>query len=224
MRSPRVILIVVAAILLVVGPVVLSLLLKGHTWLLSGNRGYLTAIFIGVITNLSVFIPTPAMFPVVVEIAQYNVLFWVSGSYALGSAIGESSAYVFGRVANYIPAVETSRWHRFLEKRVRGRWKTAILIFLAIFPLPYDVGGLVAGNVGYSFPQFSIIAFLGKWVRYLYMIPFWAMVQRWLVGIPWFSQIASFLPYFVVVALCLVLMLVNRRTIWAAVQRLQKAS
>jgi membrane protein YqaA with SNARE-associated domain len=222
MRTSRVILVALAAIVLIVGPIVLSLLLKDHAWFLSGNRGYLTAIFIGVVTNLSVVIPTPAMLPLIVEIAQHNPLFWVAGVYAFGSAIGESSTYFFGRFANYIPAVATSRFHRFLENRIRGRWKTSvILVLFAAAPLPYDIGGLAAGNARYSFPQFFASTFGGKWVRYLYMVPLWAVAQQRLERVSWLSQAA---PFFMVSALLLVFLFVKRRSIWTAVRQLQRSS
>ena len=224
MRSQRVVVIVLFAIVLIVCPIVLSLALRGHAWLLSGTRGYFTAILIGVITNLSVVIPTPAMFPLIGEIVQHNGLFWVVGSYAFGSAVGESSTYFFGRAANYIPAVESSRLHRILESRIRGnKWKTSVvLVLLGALPLPYDLMGLMVGNARYPFPHFFAAACLGKWMRYLYFVPLWANAQHMLEGVSWLSQAA---PLLMILVLLAAFALLKRKTLWAVMQKqLQKSA
>ncbi|MDO8577511.1 MAG: hypothetical protein Q7R55_01430 [Candidatus Wildermuthbacteria bacterium] len=213
MRAWRVAGVVLAIVVLVGGPFLLVQVFKSHLGLLSGTTGYFVALAIGIGTSATIFLPTPTLMPLVVEIAHANGIFWVAGAYAAASALGEGTGYLGGRIINKIPAVEQSGFHRFLERVMRGRWRTAfILMGFAAIPSPYDLAGIVAGNGRYPFLWFWCATFIGRWVKYLYFIPLWEEIEDLLSNVSWLSSIASLL---MTVVILVVVVIPNRKALSA---------
>ncbi|MCP6726482.1 MAG: hypothetical protein KJI69_00355 [Patescibacteria group bacterium] len=177
--------------------------------ILNGFYGYLTIAIIGVVTNATFIIPTPTMMPVVVEIADRNSLFLIAGTYAFFAAFGESTGYFAGDFINKISAIRDSRIHQFLEEKMKGGKKTGVILFiLAVFPVsPFDIGGAIAGNAGYPWRWFWVVTFIGRWLKYWYLIPFWEIAERWISKIPWVGNIAGLL---MVVIFLIAILVANR--------------
>lgn len=191
-------------------PFGLLVVLKERVTVLDGTPGYLTAAGIGIFTNATILIPTHGTLPLVVEIAQHNGLIRVALVYALASAVGESTAYLVGRLGNALPAIRASQTHAFLERRMQGRRKIgAILFLLAAIPIaPFDVGGIIAGNAKYPYKLFFVTTFVGRWLKYLYLIPAWEGIEKILAQVP-LLQVAT--PWIMVGTLFVIVVLIERR-------------
>lgn len=221
MRAVRIAGVVLATVVLFGGPFVLIEFLEGHPTFVEGSRGYLTVVLIGLVTNATLLVPTPTLLPVVVAVADQNNIVWLACVYAGASAVGESTAYLVGRIANQVPFIQHSRTHKFLERHMQGRWKTGgILLMLAATPSPYDVGGVIAGNTRYPFVGFWAATFLGRWGKYLYMIPMWGIIEdRILEEIPWIGPSANGI---MMALLLLAMILIERRAFQHNMRKLSK--
>ena len=198
-------------ILLLFGiPMVALGVLSGNEEILNGISGYGTVVVIAVLVNATVLIPTPAFLPLVAGIADQNSVIWVAGAYAAGSAIGESTSYLLGQLLNRFPAVRDSRTHQFLMRWLQGRKTVVVLFFLAAIPFPYDVGGAIAGNAKFPFRWFFLATFGGRWLKYIYLIPFWHKIEEILESVSWIHGATS---WFMIGLLLLVGCVVERKTI-----------
>jgi len=83
---------------------------------------------------------------------------------ALGMAINDSVSWYVGALG-YEVLPQSAKVKR-LEQSVR-RWGKIALFFWALIPFPYDLIGLMAGYLGFSFLGFLIPTFAGRFVRFL---------------------------------------------------------
>lgn len=158
------------------------------TGILHGAPGLLAIVGVAFFGNLTIFLPAPAMgvtMPFVVSIASREGLVYVAALYALGSAFGESSGYVWGRMSrsngNKTPTLGNSRIQQGVEKLIRIRSTTDLgLIVLSAFPmvLPFDLGGMIAGSIKHPYWRFLFFTFLGRWIKYIVFIWLWARVAH----------------------------------------------
>ena len=152
---------------------------------LEGFWGYVALALIALATNATLLVPTPAVVPWVIEIAEKNSLFGAITVYAFFSAWGESTGYLLGRFGNKIPLVRESRFQKRLEHWMQGRRRTGLVLFvLAITPLPFDVGGVIAGNGGYPWRWFWIVTFVGRWLKYFWVFWAWKSIEHLLSKVP----------------------------------------
>jgi len=244
----------ILVILSVMGVITLLVLLPQQlaSWvggwaIIDGVGGYITAVLIAVITNVSLFIPVSNMMPLVVEIADHNTFWLVAGVYAAASAIAESTAYFAGRFTNKIPGFKESgvhrsldRWmqaklrtpvlffldkipgfkqssvYRFLERWMQARLSGPVLFFLALTPSPFDAGGMIAGNIGFPLKWFVLWTFIGRWLKYLWIIPSWGAVQRLIEEqMPWIGSASQTV---MVIVLTIILLIVMRVALIAIVK------
>ncbi len=129
------------------------------------NYGYLGAFLIALITNATIILPFPGIVVLFALGAAFNPLFigLVSG---IGGAIGEMSCYLLGYsgrgvVSNRKLYANVMQW---LEK-----WGVLTIFVFAATPLPFDVLGIAAGFLRFTFWKFFIACLLGKTLLYIGM-------------------------------------------------------
>lgn len=83
---------------------------------------------------------------------------------ALGMAINDAVSWYVGTLGHVV--LPESKHVKRLEKNVRVYGRFA-LFFWALIPFPYDLIGLIAGYLGFSFAGFMVPTFSGRLVRFL---------------------------------------------------------
>lgn len=99
--------------------------------------------------------------------------FWLFGLLMLGllvgfgAAIGETTAYFVGLFGiKAAQKIANSKFSRIDEIRAKISSQGMAFIFLGAFiPFPFDLIGISAGIMQYSFPKFFIATFAGKSLR-----------------------------------------------------------
>lgn len=129
------------------------------------NYGYLGAFLIALIANATIILPFPGFVVLFALGAAFNPLFigLVSG---LGGAIGEMSCYLLGYSGR---GVASNR--KLYDKAVQWleKWGALTVFIFALTPLPFDVLGVAAGFLRFTFWKFFIACFLGKTLLYIAM-------------------------------------------------------
>ncbi len=130
-----------------------------------GGLAYPGVFLITFIANATTFIPVPYL-PVVMHVArtaEFLPLVIVLG--ALGSVLGESVAFAFGRAEEH--AVQDHRWYQRLHELLARPVRAGVFLFLFAVPLNpfFDVAGLAAGALGVPYRVFFVSVFLGRIVR-----------------------------------------------------------
>jgi len=157
--------------------------------LFEGTFGLLAIVGVAFLGNLTIFFPAPAMgvtMPFVVRIASNEGLILVAALYALGSAFGESSGYVLGRIGRNNGkehSLGNSRIHHGVENLIRAKRSFVTdmgLMLLSAFPmiLPFDIGGMIAGSIRHPYWRFVFFTFLGRWAKYIAFIWLWTRVAH----------------------------------------------
>jgi len=85
---------------------------------------------------------------------------------ALGMALNDSVGWLVGRSSDVV--VPRPKWTGRIEQSMRRYGHMAVFV-LSVVPIPFDMFGIIAGYVGFSFLGVYIPAFLGKFVRFLIM-------------------------------------------------------
>lgn len=124
--------------------------------------GYLGIFLISILTNATLFLPTPGLALVFTLGGALN--FWLVGlSAGLGSTIGELSGYLAGFSGQPVVG-STELYHKvkpYLEK-----YGPIIIFFLAALPNPFlDAAGIAAGIMKIPIKEFFLWTFLGKLVK-----------------------------------------------------------
>jgi membrane protein YqaA with SNARE-associated domain len=129
-----------------------------------GAFGYLGVFAVTLIANATVVVPVP-YYGLVARLAQELNLLGVVLAGALGSALGESVAFVVGRSGR--GTVQDTRFYRWVQRQLQQPWRAFIVLFLlAAPPNPaFDVAGLTAGAFGLPFWLFISAVFLGRIIR-----------------------------------------------------------
>lgn len=146
--------------------------------LFSGAPGLLAIVGWAFVGNFTIVLPAPTFgitMPLVIKLAEQNGVILVSGLYAGGAALGETSGYLAGRRGADIPFLGKSGWHRTLEQKLRGSTPDVVLAILSFIPLvlPFDVGGMIAGSIKLPYWRFLAATFLGRWGKYVLFILVW---------------------------------------------------
>ena len=84
---------------------------------------------------------------------------------ALGSVLGESVAFAFGRLGRGI--INDTSFYRWVQRQLSHPLRSALLLFfLSAVPNPlFDVAGLTAGAAGLPYWLFFLTVFAGRVVR-----------------------------------------------------------
>ncbi|MBI3522487.1 MAG: DedA family protein [Chloroflexi bacterium] len=140
----------------------------------SGLTGfaYPGAFIVCFLANALIAIPIPYI-PLIARIgASADSVVLVVAFAALGSALGESVAFVVGRAEQGL--VSEHRVYRWLHRIAKRKILSGLFIFAFAVPLNpvFDVAGLAAGAVGVSFRVFFVAVLLARSIRLGFIV--WA--------------------------------------------------
>ena len=147
--------------------------------------GYLGAFVVSTILNATVLLPVSNMAIMASLGAALPVPLFVGLAGGAGAAIGELTAYVLGRSGRGL--IDRSRMYTRLERGVK-RWGWLAIFVLSVFPLVFDVIGIMAGALRMPWWRFFIACWLGRTVSYIAAAYLGAM---WLKEIPWWAYPAG---------------------------------
>lgn len=143
--------------------------------------GYLGAFVISIVLNATVILPVSAMAIVMTLGATLPSPLIVGVLGGIGAAIGELTGYLVGRSGRGLLSKST------VYNRVEGwvkRWGWIAVFILSIFPLVFDIVGIIAGALRMPLWRFFVACWLGRTISYV------AVALGASIGIkllPWFS-------------------------------------
>jgi membrane protein YqaA with SNARE-associated domain len=143
--------------------------------------GYFGAFVITIILNASILLPVSSIAVVMTLGATLpsSVLVGVAGG--LGAAVGEMTGYVAGRSGRGLLA--KSNMYNRVESWV-ARWGWIAVFIMSVFPLVFDIVGIIAGALRFPLWKFLVACALGRIISYVVM----ATLASWGVKLlPWFS-------------------------------------
>ena len=129
------------------------------------NYGYLGAFVIALITNATIILPFPGIVLLFALGAAFNPIF-IGLASGIGGTIGEMSCYLLGYTGRGVVQ------NRRMYDRAVGwleRWGVLTIFVFAITHLPFDILGIAAGFLRYTFWKFFIACWLGKTLLYIGM-------------------------------------------------------
>ncbi|MDO8634159.1 MAG: VTT domain-containing protein [archaeon] len=139
--------------------------------------GIVGLFFGAMLANATVLLPIPFDAVVFLVGADPSLVglqgFWLFGLLMLGvlvgfgAAIGETTAYFVGLFGvKAAEKIANSKFSRLSEMREKISSQGMAFIFLGAFiPFPFDLIGISAGIMQYSFPKFFVATFMGKSLR-----------------------------------------------------------
>jgi len=157
----------------------------------AGGMGllYLTVFVIFLAANLSVLIPVPITMPIIIAAALQGEPALVGLAAGVGSALGECSGYVMGRLGHrvlipesFLGCINGRFSNNRLERDVQKHGPLAIGILAAQPILPFDIAGLIAGSLKMKFRGFIIAVMSGRALKY--------------VAIAYMAGILGYIPFF----------------------------
>lgn len=127
--------------------------------------GYLSVVIACAISNISILLPSSSTLIVVAAASSLNPILCVLAG-GLGTALGEQSSYICGRIGrrgfddNGTKEKKVLKW---MEKH------DALTVFVfAFLPLPiFDIVGIVAGVLRMNWIKYMFSAALGKTLKFL---------------------------------------------------------
>tara|TARA_Y100000310_G_scaffold344991_1_gene460988 strand:- start:618 stop:1220 length:603 start_codon:yes stop_codon:yes gene_type:complete len=163
------------------------------TWLVA-HFGLPGVVGIGIFTNAPVIAPLTgfALIPFVLDIAEQHNSAMVILLYALGGAIGESTAYLVGVAGKNISQLEKRRFYRFLQKwflEKDRRLTFSGLVFFALIPSPYDIITIAVGGVRYPYLLFFLATLLGRMGKYTAIVLLGGEFCLWAERLPILSWV-----------------------------------
>lgn len=98
------------------------------------------------------------------SLSRYMNVFWLAVISAAGMTTNDSISWLAGKSGDVV--LPRSKRIERLEKTVSsyGPW---FFYAWSVLPLPYDIIGLVAGYLEFSYKSFAIPSFLGKLTRFI---------------------------------------------------------
>jgi membrane protein DedA with SNARE-associated domain len=134
------------------GVFLISLGLNATVVLPAGNFAAMAALAATLppITCLGLSLPAPLMVGII-------------GGFAAG--IGESTGYMAGYSGQAVVASKKNLYQR-MEGWLK-RWGMLFIFVFSVFPLVFDVVGLVAGALRYAYWKFFVACWLGRTVLYI---------------------------------------------------------
>jgi len=156
----------ISAVLLAVGITIALFLYRDQVSRL-GDYGYLGAFLVSLISSATVILPVPGIVVLFALGASLNpVLVALAG--AAGGIIGEVTGFMVGYGGHEV--VQDNRMYARVEKWMK-RWGAWAIFAFASVPLPvFDVAGVVAGALGYPLWKFLLIGWVGKSIKYVFLV------------------------------------------------------
>jgi uncharacterized membrane protein YdjX (TVP38/TMEM64 family) len=143
--------------------------------------GYAGVFVISVFLNATIIIPVSAM-AVVSSMGGILPLPWVVGIVGgIGAGIGEMTAYVAGRAGRGLLA--KSNIYTRVEKWVT-RWGWIAVFILSIFPLVFDIVGIIAGAMRMPWWRFFLACWAGRTISYVTVAYVGSVIFK---TIPWLN-------------------------------------
>jgi uncharacterized membrane protein YdjX (TVP38/TMEM64 family) len=126
--------------------------------------GYGATFVISVILNATVIIPVSNM-TIITGLGAILPLPWLVGLVGgLGAGFGEMTGYVVGRSGRDLLA--KNKMYTRVERWVK-RWGWIAVLLLSIFPLLFDVVGIIAGAMRMPLWRFFLATWLGRTISYV---------------------------------------------------------
>ena len=133
-----------------------------------GHYGYLGAFLVSLVSSATVILPLPGIVVLFALGAALNpVLIGLTG--ATGGIIGEMTGFMAGYGGREMVQRRGQAYAR-AENWMR-RWGGWAVFAFAAVPLPvFDVAGVVAGVLGYPLWKFLLIGWVGKSIKYVFLV------------------------------------------------------
>ena len=143
--------------------------------------GYGAVFVISIFLNATIIIPVSNM-TVILAMGGILPLPWVVGLVGgLAAGIGEQTAYIVGRSGREVLA--KNKIYLRIERWV-NKWGFFAIFLLSVFPLVFDVAGIIAGAARMSFWKFFLATWLGRTVIYVVVA---YLGYYGLKALPWFG-------------------------------------
>ena len=127
-----------------------------------GDWGYLGVLLTQLVNNATIVFPAFGQ-AFIVALADTLNPFTMGLVGGAGAALGESTGYLVGMSGRHAWAGGGLRYGRL--NALAQRWGGAAIFVFAATPLPFDVAGIWAGSVRYSFWKFLLLTGAGKVVQ-----------------------------------------------------------
>jgi uncharacterized membrane protein YdjX (TVP38/TMEM64 family) len=143
--------------------------------------GYAGVFVISVLLNATIIIPVSAMAIIssMGVVLSSPLLVGVVGG--IGAGIGEMTGYIAGRSGRDLLA--KSKIYNRVEGWVK-RWGWIAIFVLSIFPLFFDVVGIIAGAMRMPVWKFFLACWLGRTISYVVVAYLGSVIFQ---AIPWMS-------------------------------------
>ena len=147
------------------------------------NYWYLGAFVVGLLSSVSLFLPSPAFVIIFVTAPMFNpfLLGLVAG---IGAAFGELTGYYGGLMGKKFLSRYAKQMQDVQDKFNRYNPNVFLFVFSAS-PLPFDVVGLFCGLIRYPVWKFFVPLLLGKIVKY------WIIAYAGFYGISFLGNLFS---------------------------------
>lgn len=144
-----------------------------------GSLGYAGAFGVMLLGNSTVVLPAPGLAVVfALGSALDPVLVGLAGG--AGAALGELTGYAAGLSGRAV--IENRPIYQRFEQWMK-RYGTAALLTLAIAPNPFfDIAGLIAGALRYSWRRFLLITWAGKTIQGILVACAGAASAEWVLN------------------------------------------
>jgi uncharacterized membrane protein YdjX (TVP38/TMEM64 family) len=143
--------------------------------------GYTGAFVISVLLNATIIIPVSAMAIISSMGAVLSSPLLVGLVGGIGAGIGEMTGYIAGRSGRDLLA--KSKMYNRVEGWVK-RWGWIAIFVLSIFPLFFDVVGIIAGAMRMPVWKFFLACWLGRTISYVVVAYLGSVIFQ---AIPWMS-------------------------------------
>lgn len=126
--------------------------------------GYLGIIVVCAISNISILLPSSSTLIVVAAASSLNPMLCVLAG-GLGTALGEQSSYICGRIGRK-GFDDNSSTEKKVLKWLKKRDVFTVFVF-AFLPLPiFDIVGIAAGVLKMNWLKYTAAAVLGKTLKF----------------------------------------------------------
>ena len=128
------------------------------------SYGYPGAFLISLLFNATIILPVGNVFVLAALGAALPMPWLVGVAAGLGAAIGECTGYMAGYSES--KAAERSKIYQRVEVWMK-RWGSLTIFLMSLAPLFFDVAGLAAGALRFSFKKFIFWTWLGRTIFYI---------------------------------------------------------
>ena len=157
--------------------------------------GYLGAFLVAFIASISIIFPIPGII-LVLAIAANPDLNWavVALAAAIGGGLGETTAYLAGYGGAVVISPSHSKWYERAEKWMK-RYGSATIFAFSLSWLPFDIVGIAAGALRFTYWKFLLATLAGRLPRTLLEVYLarrgWEILSdnTWWSGLAWWSWV-----------------------------------